>query len=209
MDLPETQYTTTVDGVSIAYQVLGSGLPLIVFAASAWASNVEIAWEWSVQGSFYRALASRGTLVVFDRRGTGLSDKVSGDRLPTLDAKMDDIRAVVDAAGFDRAVLFGLEDGAAPCLLFAATYPERTQALIMTGATASGLQSPDRPWAWIDEQWDEEIKRCDLWGTRAYTEGNVQTIFPSHINDEEFVYQYGRVMRHSMSHADVVAACRI
>lgn len=78
-------------------------------------------------------LAARGTVVVFDRRGTGLSDKVSGERLPALDAKMDDIRAVMDAVGFDRAVLYGQEDGAAPCLLFAATYPERTQAVITAG----------------------------------------------------------------------------
>jgi len=114
-------------------------------------------------------------VVVFDRRGTGLSDKVSGERLPALDAKMDDIRAVMDAVGFDRAVLYGQEDGAAACLLFAATYPERTQAVITAGATASGLPSQDRPWAWTDEQWDDEIRSVDqLWGTRAYAVGLTQ-----------------------------------
>ena len=210
METPETRYVKTVDGVSIAYQVLGAGSPSIVFAPSAWASNVEIVWDWPVTAPVYGGLAARGTVVVFDRRGTGLSDKVSGERLPTLDAKMDDIRAVTDAVGFDRAVLYGQEDGAAACLLFAATYPERTQAVITAGATASGLPSQDRPWAWTDEQWDDEIRSVDeTWGTRAYAVGLTQEIFPSRLTDDAFINQYSRVLRHSMSRADAIAACRI
>src|SRR6476619_6102828 len=110
---PETSYAETVDGVFIAYQVLGEGPYTIVLIQSAYISNVELAWEWPFIADQYRRLAVVGRVVVFDRRGAGLSDKVSGDRLPTLEARMDDIRCVMDAVGAERAVLYGLEDGAA------------------------------------------------------------------------------------------------
>jgi class 3 adenylate cyclase len=210
MDIPETRYTETVDGVSIAYQVLGTGPPVIVVAMSAWASNVEIVWEWELMAALYRGIAERGTLVIFDRRGTGLSDRVSGDRLPSLDARMDDIRAVMDAVGAPRAVLYGMEDGAAQCMLFAATYPQRTQALILSSSSASGLRSPETPWLWTREQWDADTRRIEeTWGTPAFTEAMVEDTFPSHVGDAEFARQYGRVMRHAMGRADAVAANRM
>ncbi len=210
MDIPETRYAETVDGVAIAYQVLGSGTPAIVLANSAWASGVEISWEWSSWASLYRGLAALGTVIVFDRRGTGLSDRVSGDRLPTLEAQMDDIRAVMDAVGIERAVLYGLEDGAAHCFLFAATYPERTQAVITGSASVRGLWSPETPWSGTAEQWDAEIELTQqAWGTHRYTEVTAGLVFPSHVHDAEFLRQYGRVMRHSMGRADAVAALRM
>ena len=210
MDIPETRYTYTVDGVAIAYQVLGEGSPSIVFANSAWSSNVEISWEWSLTASLYRGLAGLGTLVMFDRRGAGLSDRVSGDRLPTLEARMDDIRAVMDAVGLERAVLYGLEDGAAVCFLFAATYPERTQAVITSGASSRGMWSPETPWIWTAETWEEEIEETRQgWGTQAFTESYTRGIFPSRVNDQEFVRQYGRVMRQAMGRADAIAASRM
>src|SRR4029077_6878698 len=116
--------------------------------------------------SGYRRLATRGTLIMFDRRGTGLSDRVSGDRLPTLEARMEDIRAVVDAVGVERFVLLGVEDGAAHCYLFSATYPERTQAVITISASFRGLWSPETPWMWDADEWDKEIERTKRgWGT--------------------------------------------
>lgn len=210
MDVPETRYAETVDGVAIAYQVVGSGSPAIVLANSAWASGVEISWEWSSWASLYRGLAALGIVILFDRRGTGLSDRVSGDRLPTLEAKMDDIRAVMDAVGIERAALYGLEDGAAHCFLFAATYPERTQAVITGSASVRGMWSPETPWSLTAEQWDEEIELTQQsWGTDHYTQVTAGVVFPSHVHDAEFLRQYGRVMRHSMGRADAVAALRM
>ena len=192
MDVPETRYTETVDGVAIAYQVVGSGSPAIVLANSAWASGVEISREWSSWASLYRGLAALGTVILFDRRGTGLSDRVSGDRLPTLEAKMDDIRAVMDAVGIERAALYGLEDGAAHCFLFAATYPERTQAVITGSASVRGMWSPETPWSLTAEQWDEEIELTQQsWGTDHYTQVTAGVVFPSHVHDAEFCASMG------------------
>ena len=210
MDIPETRYTETVDGVAIAYQVLGSGSPTIVLANSAWASGVEISWEWPAWAALYRGLAALGTLILFDRRGTGLSDRVSGDRLPTLEAKMDDIRAVMDAVSVERAVLYGLEDGGAHCFVFAATYPERTQAIVTGSASVRGLWSPETPWCATAGGWDEEIELTQQsWGTDHYTQVTARLVFPTRVHDPEFLRQYGRVMRHSMGRADAVAALRM
>jgi len=98
MELPEPRYARTVDRVSIAYQVVGSGLHDIILLTSAWVSNFELGWEWPPQAEMFKALAARGRLVLLDRRGSGLSDKVSGDRLPTLEARMDDPRPRHDSS---------------------------------------------------------------------------------------------------------------
>ena len=210
MEIPETRYATTSDGVSIAYQVVGDGPVDIVYVTSAYASNMEIAWEWSLTSTFFTWLAARGRLVMFDRRGAGLSDGVSGERLPTLEARMEDIRAVMDAAGSERAVLYGMEDGAAQCFLFAATYPERTRAIISTGAASRGLWSPESPWLWTEEQWDEDLEFIDrAWGTQEYADELTRQVFPSRVNDARFIQEYGRVMRHALRKADALAAERM
>jgi pimeloyl-ACP methyl ester carboxylesterase len=131
---PRDRYATTADGVSIAYQVVGEGAIDFVFVTSAYVSNVELAWEWPVTQAVFKALRARRRLTLFDRRGAGLSDSVSGERLPTIEARMEDIRAVMDAAGVGRAVLYGIEDGAAQCFAFAATYPERARVSLCTKA---------------------------------------------------------------------------
>jgi class 3 adenylate cyclase/pimeloyl-ACP methyl ester carboxylesterase len=199
-DFPETRYALTADGVHIAYQVFGEGAHDFVLMNSAYMSNVEVAWEWDESAHMYRWLAARGRVALIDRRGTGLSDGVSADTPPTLEARMDDIRAVMDAAGFERAVLYGLEDGAAQCFLFAATYPERTTAIVTFGASSRGAWAPDAPWQWTHEQWREEIDEVVAgWGTPAFTERMVQQVFPVRAGDASFVRTYGRAMRHAMS----------
>jgi class 3 adenylate cyclase len=210
VDVPETRFITTVDGVSIAYQVIGQGPIDIMYVPSAWTSNMETAWEWPTLASFFRELASRGRVVLFDRRGTGLSDSVSGDHLPTLEAVMEDIRCVMDAAGSERAVLWALEDGAAHALLFAATYPERTRAVITSHASVRGIWAPDAPWAWTEEQWAEERERVQRgWGTLEYVQYLVDTAFPDHAHDPDFIRGYGRHVRHSLRKADALAAFRM
>ena len=199
MELPEPRYARTVDGVSIAYQVVGSGLHDIILLTSAWVSNFELGWEWPPQAEMFKALAARGRLVLLDRRGSGLSDKVSGDHLPTLEARMDDIRAVMDAAGSRRAVLYGMEDGAAQCLLFAATYPDRTHALITSGAAARGLWSTETPWAWTAEQWEEEARQIErAWGTSELAGSMAAAAFPARYAENPGVAEgfAGRRLRH-------------
>jgi len=126
---PTTRYARSAD-VNIAYQVVGDG-PLDLVLVPGWVSQVEAMWDEPTHEAFLRRLASFSRLIVFDKRGTGLSDRVSVDRLPTLDDRMDDVRAVMDAAGSDSAAVFGTSEGGVMSALFAATYPQRTVALIL------------------------------------------------------------------------------
>ena len=139
----KTQYTRSGD-LHIAYQVVGEG-PLDLVYVPGWISHVELAWEEPTLGRFLRRLASFSRLIMFDKRGTGLSDRVSNDKLPTLEERIDDLRAVMDAIGSERAAVFGFSEGGNLSALFAATYPERTTALVMFGTFAKRIWSPDYP----------------------------------------------------------------
>ena len=139
----ETRYAKSGD-YSIAYQAVGDG-PIDLVLAPGFISNAEGAWNNPLQAHFFRRLASFSRLIRFDKRGTGLSDPVSIKDLPTLEERMDDVRAVMDAVGSDRAALLGVSEGGPLCILFAATYPERTRALILYGTYARWLQGDDYP----------------------------------------------------------------
>ena len=143
MNRPQTQYTKAGD-VSIAYQVIGDG-PLDLVLVPGFATHVEIGWESAITARFIERLASFSRVIIFDKRGTGLSDPVSG--VATLEDRMDDVRAVMDAVGSERAALFGISEGGPMCILFAATYPERISALVLHGAMARTTEAPDYPWA--------------------------------------------------------------
>ena len=143
--MPETRYTESGE-VSIAYQVVGEG-PLDLVYVPGWVSNVELLWEGPKAARFLRRLASFSRLILFDKRGTGLSDRVSNDRLPTLEERMDDVRAVLDAVGSERAALLGHSEGGSMSMLFAATSPERVSALVLVGVFAKRIRSDDYPWA--------------------------------------------------------------
>ncbi len=210
MDVPETQYTTTTDGVSIAYQVVGQGPPDILFVNAAYISNCELVWDWPYTAPILNGMAARGRFILFDRRGAGLSDKVRSDNLPTLEARMDDIRAVMDAAGSERAVVMGVEDGGALCMLFAATYPERVSALIVVNASSRGSWAPDAPWLPTTETWDEGFAWIDAgWGTKQFVEELAAMVFGPTGEDPEFVDSYWRILRQTMTKADVLAAERM
>ncbi len=142
---PKTHFTRSGD-VHIAYQVVGEG-PLDLVFVAGWLSHIELAWEEPTLAAFLRRLASFSRLILFDKRGTGLSDRVPNDKLPTLEERMDDVRAVMDAVGSERAALFGFSEGGNMSTLFAATYPERTTALALFGTFAKRVWSPDYPWA--------------------------------------------------------------
>ena len=141
----QTEYVC-VDGVYIAYQVIGEG-PLDLVYVPGWVSHVELAWELPGLAHGLRRLASFSRLILFDKRGTGMSDRVPNDQLPTLEQRMDDVRAVMDAVGSKRAAIFGASEGGNMSILFAATYPERTVALCTFGCFSKRIWSPDYPWA--------------------------------------------------------------
>ena len=143
--IPRTQYTKCGD-VSIAYQVFGEGKLDLVFVPG-WFSNVEIFSEEPAFARFLKRLASFSRVILFDKRGTGLSDRVA--EMPDVETRMDDVRAVMEAVNSKYAALFGSSEGGVLCALFAATYPEKTTALIMHGCYARLTRRPDYPWGQI------------------------------------------------------------
>jgi pimeloyl-ACP methyl ester carboxylesterase/DNA-binding winged helix-turn-helix (wHTH) protein len=160
---PETHYARSGD-VNIAYQVLGEG-PIDLVFVMGWVSHLEYFWAEPHFARFLRRLASFSRLILFDKRGTGLSDRVPLNALPTLEQRMEDVHAVMDAAGCDRAALCGVSEGGPMSALFSATYPERTLALTMIGTYARRLRDDDYPWGPTAEQRNaylEEIERS--WG---------------------------------------------
>jgi class 3 adenylate cyclase len=166
MATPETRYARTEDGYHIAYQVAGEG-PVDIVYIPGWFSNVDLIWEEPDIAPFLRRLARSARFIVFDRRGTGISDEVA--EAPNLDAMLDDIRAVMDAAGSQRAVLVGVTVGAAIACLFAATYPERTLGLALIHSHARTAWAPDYPWGDTPEGHRDETDRIDRgWGTGEF-----------------------------------------
>src|SRR2546428_13337803 len=138
---PETHYAKSGD-VNIAYQVVGDG-PFDLVVVPGWISNVDFAWEDPLYGSWVRRLAAFSRVILFDKRGTGLSDRDVGDS--TLEDRMDDLRAVLEAAGSERAAVMGFSEGGPLSMLFAATYPERVRALILYATFARARGAPDCP----------------------------------------------------------------
>ncbi|HVF07591.1 MAG TPA: alpha/beta hydrolase, partial [Actinomycetota bacterium] len=125
MKSPDTRFAKAADGIHIAYQVLAEG-PVDLVWVMGWTSNVEVMWEEPGLARFLLKLSSFSRLILFDKRGVGLSDRVPEDQLPSMETRMDDVRAVMDAAGSERAVVVGVSEGGPMAMLFAATYPERT-----------------------------------------------------------------------------------
>ena len=178
---PETHYVQNGD-VNIAYQVIGSGDLDIVFVMG-WVSHLEYSWEEPHFAAFLNRLASFSRLILFDKRGTGLSDRVPINQLPTLEQRMEDVHAVMDAVGSERAVLIGVSEGGPMCSLFAATYPERTDALVMIGTYAKRIRDDDYPWGVStgDREAFFELLRHD-WGKPV----GIEERAPSLADDEDF-----------------------
>jgi class 3 adenylate cyclase len=174
VDIPETRYARSGD-VSIAYQVVGIGPPDLIFAPPI--AHLELDWEIPSGARFYKKLASTCRLILFNQRGVGMSDRISG--VPTLESRMDDIRAVMDAAGSERAVVFGLGDAGPLCVLFAATYPERTSALVLFNSSPRFVRNPELPWLPTraeQEALAEQFERH--WGEPGYMSETVRTMNP-------------------------------
>jgi class 3 adenylate cyclase len=161
---PKTQYAIADDGAHIAFQVFGEG-PLDLICIPGWISNLELFWEDPGQVAFYERLASFSRVILLDKRGTGLSDPVAAGSAPTLEQRMDDVRAVLDAVNSERAAFFTVSEGGPMSLLFATTYPERTVALVLYGCWARAIRGPDYPYGYTREEFEDLIDVVEQhWG---------------------------------------------
>jgi pimeloyl-ACP methyl ester carboxylesterase len=204
---PETRYAKSGD-VNIAYQVVGDG-PLDLVLVHGWVQSFDPGWEIEPIRRFYLRLASFSRLILFDKRGIGLSDRVALDDLPTLETRMDDVRAVMDAVGVERAAVLGHSEGGAMCALFAATYPERTKALVMVGSAARTRWAPDYPLGATDEAIEEfERSIVDGWGVDLIR-SVLQDLAPSIAEDEELVQAHTRAAVRAASPAAAAALTRM
>jgi pimeloyl-ACP methyl ester carboxylesterase len=199
---PETRYAKSGD-LNIAYQVVGEG-PLDLIYVPGWISNVELMWEEPAHAHVVGRLARFSRLILFDKRGTGLSDPVPLDSLPTLEERMDDVRAVLDAVGCERAALFGFSEGGLMSVLFAATYPNRITALVLYGTFAKRIWSPDYPWAPTPEARRREIEELERnWADKM----DLDQLAPS--EDEAFKQRLAKYFRRSASPGAAVALLRM
>src|SRR5579862_9719601 len=156
--------------IHLAYQVLGHG-PDLVFVPG-WVSNVELWWEDPSWRVFLERLASFSRLIIFDKRGTGLSDRVSAGAMPSLEERIDDVRAVMDAVGSTSAFVIGLSEGGPMAILFAATHPERVRALILYGSFPRITRAPDYEWGFVPEQVEPITALAERsWGEGTFTAG--------------------------------------
>ena len=189
---PETRYAHS-DGLSIAYQVLGEGPLELVFIPS-FVSNLELAWDWPPLAAFYLAFASFARLILFDKRGTGLSDRVK--KLPTTEERMGDLAAVMDAAAARRAAIVGVSEGAPLAIAFAAAFPERVTNLILYGPLPRATRTDDYPWAEPAEWWEAVIERFEQrWGSPDYMEADVAWRAPSERHNPDFIRWWAQYRR--------------
>jgi pimeloyl-ACP methyl ester carboxylesterase len=199
---PETRYAKNGD-IHIAYQVIGKGSVDLVYVPG-FTSHIGYAWEFAPYARFLLRLAGFSRLIWFDKRGTGLSDRVA---IATLEERMDDVRAVMEAAGSERAVLFGQSEGGPMCALFAATYPERTAGLIMYATFARRLWAADYPWA---PTASERQRYCDemerSWGRESDL---ISVSLPSVAGDGQVRAWYASYERFSASPGAAVAVLRM
>jgi len=201
---PETNYVQNGD-VNIAYQVVGDG-PIDIVFVMGWVSHLEYFWKHHLFASFLERLSAFSRLILFDKRGTGLSDRVPNDRLPTLEQRMEDVHAVMDAVGSERAVLVGVSEGGPMCALFAATYPDRTSGVVMFGTYAKRIRDIDYPWAPTIEQRNaffDVVKRD--WGKPV----GIEERAPSMAGDPEFREWWAEYLRMGASPGAAVALTKM
>ncbi len=185
--------------VHIAYRIFGDG-PRDMILIPGTLSHVEVFWEFAAEEYLLKRLTSFARVIVFDKRGQGLSDRVVSEQ--TLDERIGDVRAVMDAAGSKSATVYGWSEGGSMSLMFAATYPERTSALVLYGTFASVKAEP---WSITPEQWESNLRQMgEHWGDGSLVALNS----PSQINNIAYVQSVGRLERASASPASITALFR-
>src|SRR4051812_2736679 len=190
---PETRFALSGD-VNIAYQVIGDG-PIDLVFVMGWVSNIDEFWTEPQLAGFLERLAKFSRLIIFDKRGTGLSDRVDVHQLPTIEQRMDDVRAVMDAAGSRQAALLGISEGGPMSIVFAATYPERTRCLMTFGSYARSIRTVDYPWARPAEQWNAMFDAIRAgWGKVPV---GLESRMPSRVQDEAYRQWWTRYLTKS------------
>jgi len=204
MSAPPVQYAANGD-IHIAYQVLGDGPLDLVFVAGA-LTNLDVLWEMSDYRRACERLASFSRLILFDKRGMGLSDRV---RIGTLEERMDDVRAILDAVGSNTTALMGVSEGGPMSILFAATYPERTRGLVLCGAEVKEERTADWPWGEATreefEEWMDMEGVLSRWGDGLWAD----RLAPSRAGDPQLREQFGRLQVQSATPHDGVAFMRM
>jgi class 3 adenylate cyclase/pimeloyl-ACP methyl ester carboxylesterase len=196
MEVPDIQYTRSGD-VAVAYQVVGDG-PVDVVWFRGMAGDLLSTWDQPLILRHALGLADSARVLMFDKRGTGLSDRVR--EAPTLETRMDDVRVVMDAAGSESAVLWTGHEGSRSALLFAATYPERTKGLILLEPSVRGTRTPDYPWAPTEDDWRQRLAAVrEGWGQADYLAGLLREWAPALAGDRAFERWFIGHMRRSLS----------
>lgn len=200
--IPKTRYAKSGD-VNVAYQVVGDNGPDLVFVMG-WVSHVEYFWTHPRVANFFRRLAAFSRLILFDKRGTGLSDRIT--TMPDLRKRMDDVRAVMVGAGSTEAFVMGVSEGGPMSALFAATFPERTKGLVIYGGYARRTWAPDYPWAAKPEARERFFRDIEQnWGGVV----DLDTIAPSEMNDPSFCDWWATYLRMSASPGAAVALAKM
>ncbi len=204
IELPQTHYTRSGD-VNLAYQIIGEGDPDIVFIPG-WVTNIEEIWQLPEPAAWLRRLAGFGRLILFDKRGTGLSDRVHEDQLPSLDQRMEDLRAILRAAGSTRAAFLGLSEGVPLALLLAARHPELVSHLILYAGFARWLRSDEFPHGLSRNQHEQTLQAIiDTWGSAF----GLHLMAPSAAAEPEVQAGWARFLRQSASPGAAAAFYRM
>jgi class 3 adenylate cyclase/pimeloyl-ACP methyl ester carboxylesterase len=208
MEVPEVHYVRNGD-VALAYQIVGNG-PVDVVYVPQWINNLEVAWANPLYARFLQRIGSFARVVFVDRRGMGLSDRLSATDVPPLETLVQDLHVMIDDAGLEQPILFGGSESGSICALFAATYPGRISALIVYAPEARGTASSDYPWAWDAEAWHSYLSELDAgWGTDQYATSQFRWLVPSLAGDREQARWWGAMQRLSASPSSMVAIERI
>ncbi len=212
MEMPVTRYAVTQDDVRIAYHVTGEG-PIDIVLVNSFVTHLEIFWELPSYRRLLQELGSFARVILFDKRGVGLSDRVSSS-LPTLEARLDDLRAVLDAVASERTLAFGTGDGGALAALFAATYPERCAGLLLWSGNVRTAWAPDYPWGMTEHAMEQRLEdRLELWGNAERGEEATRMTFPWEgrglSRDPAFVSWLMRMQRNAVSPGDLATFSRM
>ena len=203
MSTVKTRYAKSGD-VHIAYQVVGEG-PVDLVLVQGWVWNVELFWEDPPWSAFCERLASFSRLILFDKRGTGLSDRVSVREMPTLEERMDDVRAVMDAVGSESAFVLGISEGGPMSVLFAASHPDRTRGLVLYGSFPRITRGVDYPWGFAPDQVEPLLELAErTWGEGTFSG---RLLAPSQL--PERLPFFARLEREGASPGAVMAVIRM
>jgi class 3 adenylate cyclase len=206
MEVPDVRYARS-GSVAIAYQVFGDGPVDLVFIRGTLAELLS-AWEQPLWVQHVEGLSAATRMILFDKRGTGLSDRVRD--VPTLETRMDDVRAVLDDLNVERTVLWTAQEGSQLAILFAATYPERTAALVLYHPKVRGVWAADYPWAKTEDEWRAELRGAERrWGDRNYLVERLREHSPTVAGDPSFQDWFVRYMRRSASPGAAAAFLRM